>query len=304
MIRRGERRLAALSETLAAALGSGSTAGEPIVVLPLAFGSATHGALVAANERTGGESLGTEEVRLLEAFAATGASAISNSRSVAADRLRHSIEASERERRRWARELHDETLQGLGGLQVLLSSAARGPEAKLAEAVRTAVAQLTTEIASLRALITELRPAALDQLGLVPAIETLAERTASTEGLTVETHIELGYEAHERLGPELESNLYRLAQEALTNVAKHAGATRIEIGLVARNGAIVLSVEDDGSGFDPAAHHSGFGLVGMRERVALAGGRLDIESGPGRGTRLTVEVPAAADARLTRRAAR
>jgi signal transduction histidine kinase len=301
VIRHGERRESGLLKQLAEALGKGTVVDEPIIVLPLGVRSTTYGALVAANERAGGDPLTTEDTRLLEAFAATGAAAISNARSVAADRLRHSIEASERERRRWARELHDETLQGLGGLQVLLSSAARGPAENLAEVVRTAVAQLTTEITSLRALITELRPAALDELGLVPAIETLADRTASTEGLTVETHIELGIEARDRLDPEVESNLYRLAQEALTNVAKHAGASRIEIGLVLRNGAIVLRVSDDGCGFDPGAGRKGLGLIGMRERVALAGGRLEIDSEPGRGTTLTAEVPApAADANRAR----
>jgi two-component system, NarL family, sensor histidine kinase DevS len=291
VIRRGPRR-GDLSGPLAEALGTASITDEPALFLPLAFRGTTYGMLVAGNERADGEHLSSEDARLLEAFAAAAANAISTTRSVAADRLRHSIEASERERRRWARELHDETLQGLGGLQVLLSSAVRRPSEDLAEAVRNAVAQLTEDIASLRSLITELRPAALDELGLVPAIETLAQRTASTEGLMVETNIELELEARERLDPELESNLYRLAQEALTNVVKHAAASRIEIGLVLRDGAIVLSVSDDGGGFDPDDAHGGFGLVGMRERVALAGGRLEISSEPGRGTTLQAELPA------------
>ena len=111
--------------------------------------------------------------------------------------------------------------------------------------------------------------------------------------MTVETNIELGLEARERLDPDLESNLYRLAQEALTNIAKHAAASRIEIGLFARDGVIVLNVSDDGVGFDPDAESGGFGLVGMRERVALVGGRLEIRSEPGEGTTVKAELPAA-----------
>jgi signal transduction histidine kinase len=213
-------------------------------------------------------------------------------RSVAADRLRHSMEASERERRRWARELHDETLQGLGGLQVLLSSALRRPSDRLADAVQEAVRQIGDEIGRLRALITELRPAALDELGLVPAIETLAHRTANVAGLTLETSIELGLEQGTRLDPEVESALYRLAQEALTNVTKHAGATRVEISLARRGSNLELSISDDGAGFDPAEAHGGFGLIGMHERVTLAGGRLEIDSVPGGGTTLKATLPA------------
>ena len=135
-----------------------------------------------------GPEFTAEDARLLESFAATAAVSVHTATSVAEDRLRHSIEASEQERGRWARELHDETLQGLGGLQMLLSSALRGadPE-RLRAAVRDAVQQIGIEIANLRSLIVELRPPALDEIGLVPAIETLAQRVATSEGMTVET---------------------------------------------------------------------------------------------------------------------
>ena len=292
LMRHGSRRVGDLSGTLASALGDASISGAAALFVPLAFRGTTYGVLVAADGSAGGRRLGKDDVRLLEGFAAAGSNAIHTVRSVAADRLRHSVTASERERRRWARELHDETLQGLGGLQVLLSSAVRGPAGDLAAAARTAIEHLKEQIASLRALITELRPAALDELGLVPAIETLAHRTASAEGLTVETNIELELEGERRLDPEVESNLYRLAQEALTNVTKHAEASRIEISLLDRNGAVELTVSDDGNGFDPADAGGGFGLLGMRERVALAGGRLEISSQPGGGTTLKAQLPA------------
>jgi signal transduction histidine kinase len=247
--------------------------------------------LIAANDRGEGKRLSTEDAQLLEAFAAAGANAIHTTRSVAADRLRHSIEASERERGRWARELHDDTLQGLGALRVLLSSALRGPDADLAEAVGKAITQLTDGIASLRALITELRPAALDELGLVPAIETLAQRTASAEGLPVETNIDLQLEERGVLSSEVESSLYRLVQEALTNITKHAEASRVELGLVHRGDVVELSVSDNGVGFDPQDTGEGLGLVGMRERVALAGGHLEITSAPGKGAMLRARLP-------------
>jgi signal transduction histidine kinase len=267
-----------------------NAAGAALLV-PLVFRGQALGAF-AVCDGPGGRRLTDDDERLLVSFAAGAANAVHSAKSVEAGRLRLSIEAAERERRRWALELHDETLQGLGGLQVLLSSALRGPAEKLGEAVRGAIEQLTVEIAGLRRLITELRPAALDELGLAPAIETLAERTATAHDLTVETNIELGIEAGARFDPEVESTLYRLAQEALTNVVKHAGAKRVEIRLVQTGGGVGLTVSDDGAGFDPDGEERGFGLIGMRERVALAGGRLDISSELGRGTTLRADLPA------------
>ena len=280
-----------VSGALADALGDPSISGTRALFAPLVLRGTGYGVLIAATDRGEDKGLSADDVRLLEAFASVGANAIHTTRSVAADRLRHSIEASERERGRWARELHDDTLQGLGGLRVLLSSALRGPQEDLAGAVSTAIAELTDGIASLRALITELRPAALDELGLVPAIETLAQRTATAEGLAVETNIDVKLEERGILSSEVESSLYRLVQEALTNITKHAAATGVELALVHREDVVELSVSDDGAGFDPQATGEGFGLVGMRERVALAGGRLEITSAPGEGATLTARLP-------------
>jgi signal transduction histidine kinase len=257
------------------------------VVVPLVFRGRAVGALSAFDAEDGG-GFSEHHERLLQAFAASAATAVVTAQSVAADRLRASLDAAERERRRWARELHDETLQALGALRVLISSGLRtgSPEA-LERVARDAVEQLTTEIASLRTLITELRPAALDDLGLQPALEALAERVRVVEGLQVELEVDTHGPAgrgQERLPGDVETAVYRLVQEALTNVAKHARATRVDVSVVEHDGQVSVRVRDDGRGFDPAERTAGFGLTGMRERAELAGGSLRVESTRGRGT--------------------
>jgi signal transduction histidine kinase len=265
---------------------------EAALLVPLVFRSQPLGILIAADKAGGPEFTGEDE-RLLESFAATAATAVHTARSVAEDRLRHSLEASEQERKRWARELHDETLQALGGLQMLLSSALRSrDDDRLRGAARDVVEQVGIEIANLRSLIVELRPPALDEIGLVPAIETLAQRIASSEGLTVETNIALALEASERLAPDVESTVYRVVQEALTNVSKHAAASRLEVELLTEGDAVVMTVRDDGRGFDTGALTAGFGLVGMRERVTLVSGEVSVESGQGMGTVVRARIPA------------
>jgi signal transduction histidine kinase len=217
---------------------------------------------------------------------------VHTAQSVAAERLRESMAASEEERRRWARELHDETLQALGGLRVVLSSALRrGSPDGLAAAVRDAVDQISSEIENLRNLITELRPAALDEIGLQPALVSLAARVADAEGLSVKTRFDLGRGAQVRLVTELETTIYRLVQEALTNVAKHAQAKHVAVNVSKDDGRVEVVVRDDGIGFEPQRPRSGFGLPGMRERVALAGGTLEVLSAPGNGTTIHVSLP-------------
>src|SRR4051794_19217122 len=267
---------------------------DSALIVPLAFRGRAVGVL-AAYDRVGDEaSFDREDERLLSAFAASAATAVATGKSVEEQRLRQSIEASEAERRRWARELHDETLQALAGLRVGLSSAKRGSEDELREAVDAAVESVTEEIANLRALIVELRPAALDEYGPAAAIETLAERTAARQGIEVEAHVDLAFErgdAPTRHTPELESTVYRLVQEGLTNAVRHAGASRIRIDVEERDGCVDVAVADDGRGFDPHATSStGFGLTGMRERVELADGELDIDSGPA-GTTVRAKLP-------------
>ena len=144
--------------------------------------------------------------------------------------------------------------------------------------MREAIDYIGTEIESLRTLITELRPAALDEIGLAPAIESLGQRLAAVEGLEVDVEVEVGG----RLDPELETTVYRIVQEALTNIAKHARAEHVRIDVALDYDVVRVEVTDDGRGFDPEARVEGFGLVGMRERVALAHGQLEIESAAGR----------------------
>ena len=161
----------------------------------------------------------------------------------------------------------------------------------LRDAVRDGLAQIGVEIANLRTLIAELRPAALDEIGLVPAIETLAERISAVEELAVETNIDLALEEPQRLPPDVESTVYRMVQEALTNATKHAGAHLLRVDLLARDGLLEVSVTDDGCGFDPERVTGGFGLTGMRERVALVGGSLRIQSASRQGTTVTASIP-------------
>ena len=137
---------------------------------------------------------------------------------------------------------------------------------------------MVEEIANLRTLIVELRPAALDEYGVAAAIESLAERTAARQGIAVDVHVDLAWERGEepvRHTPELESTVYRLVQESLTNAVRHAGASRVRIEVTERDGFLDVAVADDGKGFDPGAQATGFGLMGMRERVALAAGELE-----------------------------
>ena len=147
-----------------------------------------------------------EDERLLQAFAASAATAVATAQNAGEESLRRGIEASEAERTRWARELHDETLQQLAGLRMLLSGARRsGDPERIAEAIDSAVEQLTTAIGDLRSLITELRPAALDELGTKPALEALVARFVTQTDLTVALEVDLAYESgavSERHAPE------------------------------------------------------------------------------------------------------
>ncbi|MDO8213578.1 GAF domain-containing sensor histidine kinase, partial [Conexibacter sp. CPCC 206217] len=289
-------RLARVRDELRFALGKRVDA-QTGLFAPLVFRGRALGVLCAF-DRGGdeGAEFTRDDERLLESFAASAATAVATAQSVADEGLRRSIEASERERQRWARELHDETLQELAGLRVLLGGARRSDDLDRVHAtLELALEQIDTEITGLRRLITDLRPAALDAFGVKSALEGLAERISATSGLEVELEIDLAYEAgrsEQRHPAAVEDAIYRLTQEALTNVAKHAGATRVSVRVAERDELIEVVVSDDGRGFDPDAASDGFGLIGMRERVTLAGGTLTVESSPGGGTTITATVPA------------
>ena len=247
--------------------------------------------VISAHDREGADARFTDEdVRLAEAFASRAAVAVDLSERVARDALRQVVSAQELERRRLARELHDETGQALTSILLKLKSIEdEGDPARLAEATAELRELVVATLQDVRALAVELRPKALDDFGLVSAIERLVETFAEQTGIDVDLEPRLG---SDRLPREIETTLYRITQEALTNVVKHAHATRVSIVLTRRDGAVSAVIEDDGRGIDSGDRTGdGLGLVGMRERVALVGGRLVVEAPPGGGTALSIEVP-------------
>jgi signal transduction histidine kinase len=277
-----------------------------------------HGGGLVIALRTGGGFRGPDR-QALHAFAASVAQRLAAERSVEIERLRYGMEARERERTRWAREIHDETVQGLGALRLKLADARDQRNRSLTEgadvggvdggaqaldvAVDAVLEGLGEEIDGLRHLITELRPAALDDLGLVPALEALARRAQAIDGLDVQTEIDLDPE-RQRLDPELESTVYRVVQEALTNVSRHAQATRavVSIAAGADGSSIRVAVTDDGQGLPAGGAglgprgdglEGGFGMSGMRERAELVGGELELGPAPGRGTTVRLTIPLA-----------
>ncbi|MEZ4588381.1 MAG: GAF domain-containing sensor histidine kinase [Gemmatimonadales bacterium] len=286
--RRAERLGGVAGETELGALGISA---EAAILVPLTFRGTPSGVLVALDRLADGPEFGADDERLLRSFAASAATAVATAKSVETERLRHSLEAAEQERKRWARELHDETLQALGGLRMMSSAGLRGDgdAAGLRAVLEAGIELIDTEIDNLSALIAELRPAALDEIGLVPALRTLAERKQRESRIAID--VLARFDGEGRLPAETESVIYRLIQEGLSNAVKHSGATRIEAVLERSGGLVEVAVRDDGRGFDPESADGGFGLVGMRERVELAGGELRIEAAPGRGSTIAATIP-------------
>jgi signal transduction histidine kinase len=271
----------------------GIAGAESALIVPMLHRGEAAGVLVAFDGGADGKGFSDDDEQLLQTFAVSAATAVALAQSVQADRLRGAVAAADAERRRWARELHDETLQGLGALRVLLSGTLRHdglPHTR--ESVRQAVAHVEREIENLRAIIAELRPASLDELGLRAALESLLERHRDRGQFSIESELSIPTpkERDARLDPGLESTVYRLVQEALNNVAKHAGATTVRARVRESVGDVEIEVQDDGAGFDAHAVSRGFGLAGMRERTSLAGGELSITSGE-RGTLVKASLP-------------
>jgi signal transduction histidine kinase len=268
----------------------GVAGAETALIVPLMYRADSVGVLAAFDRLAEEPGFDDEHEALLQALAASAATAVANARTVERERLHHSLRASEAERRRWARELHDETLQGLASARLLLTTALeRGDEGSVRETAAAVAAQLGRDVEALRALISELRPAALDELGLQPALESLVDRIATVEGLETTLRVQLG---NARLDADLETIVYRLVQEALSNVAKHAHATSVAVTVERVEFEVHLCVQDDGRGFDPDAATSGFGLVGMQERAVLVGGELTAEPAPGGGSIVCAVLPA------------
>jgi signal transduction histidine kinase len=231
-----------------------------------------------------------DDVRLVSALAARAAVAVDLSQRVERDALRRVFAAQEMERRRIALELHDETGQALTSVLLGLRSV---EESKSEEELRASAAALRELVVGalqdVRRLAVELRPKVLDDFGLVPALERLTHGFSEQTGIGVDLEARL---PRGRLPSEVETALYRIVQESLTNIVKHARAGRVSILLTRKNRSVTAVIEDDGRGFEPGDQTGpGLGLVGMRERVVLLGGRLEIESAPGAGTTLVVEVP-------------
>jgi signal transduction histidine kinase len=267
------------------------------LAVPLIFRGTPYGVLIVADRLEHGPQFGDDDVRLLESFAASAATAVATAQNVASEKSRQRVAAAEEERRRWARELHDETLQSLAALRLGLSAARRAKDdpGAIDELLSQAVDQLDGEIATLRGLITELRPAALDELGLPAAIAALAERSAR---LGVEVDVDVDPALAEQIGdPDSEIAIYRIVQEALSNARKHGGASRAVVTVDLAATTMTVTIRDDGAGFDTTARGDGFGLVGMRERAELLGGAISVASDHGQGTTVTATLPRGEPAR-------
>jgi signal transduction histidine kinase len=258
--------------------------------VPLLARGKTIGVLMALDRREFDPRFSDTDVRLAETFADRAAVAVDLSERVARDTVRRIVETQEVERRRLARELHDETAQALTSILLGLKRIEEGTES---EDVRAATGELrelvVAALQDVRRLAVELRPRALDDFGLVPALERLTSGIAEQTGLAVELESRL---PEKRLPDDVETIVYRVVQEALNNVVKHADAKHVSVVLREKDGAITAVIEDDGRGFSPGStEDGGVGLVGMRERVALVDGRLTVESRAGAGTTVVVEVP-------------
>lgn len=250
-------------------------------------------------------TFGSDEVQLLEAVGQQLGVAVENARlwddlrdkeRVRGQLLEQVFSAQEEERKRIARELHDDTGQAITSLMVGLRAASDECEIPLRprfDALRNIAAQT---LESVKRLARELRPPLLDDLGLPAALERYVASYRSNFGLGADLQM-AGFSGRERLAPEIELALYRIIQEALTNIAKHAKATNVSVVVERKAHAVIAIVEDDGRGFDvPAVLDSPqpegkLGLHGMRERAELLGGHLQLESTPGSGSSVFVEIP-------------
>jgi len=247
--------------------------------------------VLSAHDKEGNDPRFTDEdLRLAETLSARVAVAVDLSQRVARDALRSVVSAQELERERLARELHDETGQALTSILLGLKEIEdAGSDADVSSATARLRELVVTTLQDVRRLAVELRPKALDDFGLVPALERLVETFQEQTGIEVIMEPQLG---RERLPSETETALYRIIQEALTNVVKHAQASRVSIVLSRRANTVTAVFEDDGRGFAvDDTREDGLGLLGMKERLSLLDGRLQIESSEKGGTTLVAEVP-------------
>jgi signal transduction histidine kinase len=278
-----------------------------MLALPLATGLETVGSLVLARPQTEERPLPIEELQLMAAIAHQLALSTENARltwraqrheKLLADLLDQVVDAQEAERQRIARELHDATGQSLTAISLGLRGVGRFVEESaptVAASLREIESYSTSALGELRRIIADLRPSQLDDLGLVAALRWYIQAFQARRG--IEAEFVLHGEAN-RLPVEIETVLFRITQEALTNVAKHAQATRVIVSLEIQKGAVTVTISDNGEGFEAQSvlngerpHTSGWGLLGIRERTRLLGGRCTIDSTPGEGSRISVTIP-------------
>jgi signal transduction histidine kinase len=253
--------------------------------VPLIVRDGTAGVVVAYDKRGVDPRFSDADMRVAQAFANRAAVALELSERVGREAVRALLDGQELERRRLARELHDETGQALAsillGLKPLEAKVGEEPVAQIRELVGSALNDV-------RRLTVELRPPALDDFGLEPALERLTSVVAERSGLNVQLNVA----PLAKLPAEHETAVYRIVQEALTNIVKHAQAASVSIVVAGADGVVRVVIEDDGAGFRVDQVRKGaLGLVGMRERVGLLGGRFDVQSVPGRGATIVVELP-------------
>jgi signal transduction histidine kinase len=288
-----ERQLAEQVDSLAEDPEVDYEAMEPLHVrtglyVPLIAGARPIGVIVAHDKEGDDPRFTDDDLRLAETFAPRAATAVDLSARVAANALRRVMEAQELERRRLARELHDQTGQELTSVLLGLKAVEEAKsDAERAEALAGVREQVVGTLHDVRRIAVELRPKALDDFGLVAALERLRDTFSEQTGMRVELESHIG----DRLPTHVETALYRIVQEALTNIVKHAQASAVSIVLARKADIVTAVIEDDGRGFNLGGTREGLGLLGMGERLALLGGKLKIESSHGAGTTIVAEVP-------------
>lgn len=292
-----------LEETLASQKCRHYLSPTVMISLPLTTQQQVIGAVVLSQPQSGERELVVDELKLMVGVGQQLGLLIENARlyqeaqtreKMLAELLHQVVGAQEAERRRIARELHDATGQSLTAISLGL----RGVENMLAQespSLAQKIGELklfgTNALGELRQIITDLRPSQLDDLGLVAALQWYGREFEKRRAIQVDFVVE-GEPV--RLSSEYETVLFRITQEALTNIAKHAQATRATVGLKISPSQICLSIEDDGCGFEPQqgqAQEAGWGLLGIAERAALLGGHYELDSAPGQGTRIEVTIP-------------
>jgi signal transduction histidine kinase len=254
--------------------------------VPLVVNDEAAGVVVAYDKQGPSPRFSDADMRIAQAFANRVAVAIELSERVGRRAVRALLDGQETERRRLARELHDETGQALASILLGLKALERDLGEEPLALIRGLV---DSALGNVRRLTVELRPPALDDFGLGAALERLGSVVGDQSSFTVDVNVVL---PEGLLPPEHETAIYRIVQEALTNVVKHASAKHVSIVVAGSEKAVRAVIEDDGVGFAPGeVREHALGLVGMRERAQLLGGRLEVESSPGAGTTVVVEIP-------------